>query len=84
MTRVLTGEPVTVSFMAPFSRIWVDAEATVARVVHGRRPSDRGAMALGLSFHNIDEAARALLRRNLADLPPPLPRFRFGDGPSPN
>lgn len=76
IARVLTGEPVLVSFMAPFSRIWVDAEATVARVVHGRRNGDRG-MALGLSFDAIDEVARALLRRALRDIPPPLPSRAF-------
>jgi len=81
IARVLTGEEVIVSFMAPFSRSWIDAEATVARVVHGRRPGDRG-MALGLCFHNIDEVARALLRQNLRGLPPPLPRFRLADASS--
>jgi hypothetical protein len=79
IARVLTGEEVIVSFMAPFSRIWIDAEATVARVVHGRRPGDRG-MALGLYFHNIDQVSRALLRHNLEGMPPPLPSFRLDEG----
>jgi hypothetical protein len=74
-TRVLTGERVLVSFMAPFTRIWVDAEATIARVSHGRRPGDRGP-ALGVSFDNIDDVSRRLLRRNLVGLPPPLPAKR--------
>ena len=39
---VLTGEPVLVSFRLPRSLYWFDAQATVARVVHGRRPGDRG------------------------------------------
>lgn len=72
---VLTGEDVIVSFMAPYSRIWVDAEATVSRVIHGRRDGDRGP-GLGLCFENIDEVARALLRQNLKSVPPPLPGRR--------
>ncbi|MEJ7734133.1 MAG: PilZ domain-containing protein [Polyangiaceae bacterium] len=76
MTRVLTGENLIVSFMAPFTRTWVDAEATVARVDHGRRPGDSG-MSLGLFFDHIDEHARALLRLNLASVPPPLPGWRL-------
>jgi hypothetical protein len=73
IARVLTGEPVIVTFMAPFSRTFIDAEATVARVVHGRRPGD-GGMALGLSFDGIDSWARALLGHALRGLPPALPR----------
>ena len=75
MSRVLTGESLIVTFMAPFSRTWVDAEATVARVDHGRRPNDDG-LSLGLFFDHIDEHARALLRLNLASVPPPLPGWR--------
>lgn len=69
---VLTGEPLLVSFMAPYSRVFVDAEATVARVVHGRRDGDRG-LALGVAFDGLDRFARALLAQRLAGLPPPLP-----------
>lgn len=74
-TRVLTGENVIVSFMAPFSRQWIDAEGTIARVVHGRRATDRGS-SLGVSFDNIDEVSRVILRNRLASLPPSLPRGR--------
>lgn len=70
--NVLTGEDVLVTFRAPFTRTWVDAEATVARVIHGRRPGDRG-RCLGLHFERLDEVARALLRTNLRGLPPPIP-----------
>ncbi len=70
--NVLTGEDVIVSFLAPFTRLWVDAEAVVTRVVHGRRPGDRG-HCLGLRFQGIDDVARALLRANLRGLPPPMP-----------
>jgi hypothetical protein len=71
-SRVLTGEKVFVSFMAPFSRYWIDLEATVARVVHGRRATDYRP-AFALYFDSIDEVSRALLRKNLAGTPPPLP-----------
>lgn len=62
--RVLTGEPVIVTFQAPFSLRWIDAEATVARVLHGRRPTDRG-RALGLRFDALAAAARAALSAEL-------------------
>jgi hypothetical protein len=55
---VLTGEPVLVSFKAPFSEAWIDAEATVARVVHGRRPGDRG-RRLGIQLDYMEPRARA-------------------------
>jgi hypothetical protein len=61
---VLTGEPVIVSFAVPFGRRWVDAEATVARVVHGRRRGDRGT-AMGLSFDYVEADARAALEEQL-------------------
>jgi hypothetical protein len=70
---VLTGEPLLVSFRAPRSRRWLDAEAVVARVVHGRRPGDQG-RRLGLSFHGLDAEARQLLFRQLRDQPPAGPR----------
>jgi hypothetical protein len=70
--RVLTGEELLVSFRPPRSRRWVDLQATVARVVHGRRPSDRG-RCLGLSFHGVGEADRRLLFQHLRGLPAPEP-----------
>jgi hypothetical protein len=66
--RVLTGESLIVSFMAPYSRSFVDAEATVARVVHGRRDGD-GGFALGLSIDWMDRIARELIRGQIAHLP---------------
>jgi hypothetical protein len=70
--RVLTGEPVIVSFRLPMSSWWFDAEATVARVVHGRRPGDVG-RCFGLSFETLEEDVSAFLRRALRGVPPPLP-----------
>jgi hypothetical protein len=70
---VLTGEEVIVSFPIPRTRIIVDAAATVARVVHGRRPTDRHRRALGIAFDSIAPEHRRLLRASLRDIPPPLP-----------
>ena len=70
--RVLTGEELIVSFRAPRSSRGFDAQATVARVVHGRRPSDRG-RCLGVEFHSIDESWRYDLFRSLRGLPAPEP-----------
>ena len=69
--RVLTGETVIVSFRIPGT--WIDAEGTVTRVVHGRRPSDEG-MAVGIVFDVISPASRAALAGWLHGRPPPLPR----------
>jgi c-di-GMP-binding flagellar brake protein YcgR len=70
---VLTGEEVIVSFPVPRSRVIIDAAATVARVVHGRRPTDRHRRALGISFDSIEPEQRRLLRASLRHIPPPLP-----------
>ena len=43
--RVLTGEPVIVTFRLPESDRWFDAMGTVARVVHGRRTT--GVISVG-------------------------------------
>jgi hypothetical protein len=70
--RVLTGEELVISFRAPMTKLWLDCTATVARVVHGRRPNDWGT-CLGVSFEAMDDATRALLRKELRGLPPPMP-----------
>jgi hypothetical protein len=70
---VLTGEEVIVSFPIPHTRVIVDTSATVARVVHGRRPTDRHRRALGISFDAIEPEERRLLRASLRHIPPPLP-----------
>lgn len=78
-TRVLTGEELLVSFRSPRSNIWFDAQATVARVVHGRRPGDRG-RCLGLLFHSVAESASRSLFRQLRGLPAPEPSRPLGFG----
>jgi hypothetical protein len=51
---------------------WLDCEATVARVVHGRRPSDR-ARGLGLQFHSLGSDTKRALDVAMRRIPPPLP-----------
>jgi c-di-GMP-binding flagellar brake protein YcgR len=73
---VLTGEEVIVSFPIPRTRVIIDAVATVARVVHGRRPTDRDRRALGIAFDSIEPEHQRLLRASLRHIPPPLPSRR--------
>jgi hypothetical protein len=69
--EILTGEPLIVSF--PIPGIWIDAEASVSRVIHNRRPGDDG-LAIGITFDVISPTARAALAAYLHGRPPPLPR----------
>lgn len=69
---VLTGEPLIVAFRLPESAWWFDAEATVARVVHGRRPGDTG-RCVGIAFDVIDSAVQYFLHTALRGVPPSLP-----------
>jgi hypothetical protein len=70
-THVLTGESLIVSFAIP--GMWIDAEATVTRVVHGRRPGDDG-LAVGVVFDRISPSTRAALVGYLHARKTPLPR----------
>lgn len=70
-SRILTGEQLLVSFCTPRSKVWLDVEATVARVIHGRRPTDQG-RSLGLSFQAMAESDRIHLFEGLRGLPPAL------------
>lgn len=65
---VLTGEQLIVSFQLPQDGTWVDAEARVARVVHGRRPGETQ-RCLGLVFEKVDDAAHLALARELLRSP---------------
>jgi len=65
---VMTGDRLIVSFRLPDSDTWVDAEATVARVIHGRRPGEH-MRALGLVFDVIDEDAHLALAHQLLERP---------------
>jgi hypothetical protein len=70
---VLTGEDVLVAFRAPKTSAWFHCQATVARVVHGRRAED-GGRCLGIAFDSLDLWSQMILGDKLRGLPPPLPR----------
>ncbi len=67
------GESLIVSFKATQLGLWFDTEASVTRLIKGRRPGDRGP-AIGLSFSSLDRVKRLILRGHLRRVPPPLPR----------
>lgn len=73
--RVLTGDAVIVSFFEPVSARWFDLEATVARVIHGRRAGD-GERSVGLSFTGLRGEARVALESALRMRVPALPKRR--------
>lgn len=73
----LTGERLIVSFQIPHSGHWVDAEATVARVVHGRRPGEH-TRGLALALDNVEDIPKMLLGRALRRCPPAPPGHRAG------
>lgn len=66
---VLTGEVLLFSFKVPHFDVWVDAEAVVTRVLHGRRPGE-SARSLGLEFFGMAPWQRYLLQQALAMVPP--------------
>jgi hypothetical protein len=70
--RILTGEEVVVCFKPPSSNRFVDALGHVARVLHGRRPGDRG-RCLGIELYAMDEDDRHHLWQSLRGLPAPEP-----------
>ena len=71
--RVGAGEAMIVSFEIPGA--WIDAEATVTRVIEGRRPGDDG-LAIGVRFDVIAPSSRAALAAFLHGRPPPLDSLR--------
>jgi PilZ domain len=74
---VLTGEEVIVSMRFPATGEWLDAEAVVTRVLHGRRPGET-ARCLGLEFGKLDRRGWLSIHRNLGRTPPAPPRARPG------
>jgi hypothetical protein len=66
-TSVLTGEELLVLFRSP-SGDWYDYDATVARVLHGRRHCDRR-RAVGIAFDPIDPWREILLCEALRRAP---------------
>lgn len=74
---VVTGEKVFVSFQLPGTNDWIDATATVRRVLHGRRPSEV-TRKLGLEFDDVGPYGRFLIRRALKRAPLAPPGARPG------
>ena len=74
---VLTGERVLVSFQLPHSLYWVDAEGTVTRVVHGRRPGEH-TRAFAIELDGISGLTRYMIEHALGCLPPVPPSYRAG------
>ncbi len=74
MDPVPVGESVIVSFRATELGLWFDTDATVQRVLRGRRPGDPRGEALGLSFGSLESVSRLILRSHLKRLPPPVPK----------
>ena len=73
---VALGENVVIAFRAPgIEPVWIDAEAEIARVVHGYRVGDPGYCA-GLRFTYLERSSRHELLSRLAGLPPPVPQRR--------
>ena len=73
----LTGERILVSFRIPRSTIWVDAEATVTRVVHGRRPGEFS-RSLAIEFDSLEALPRFMLEEALRIVPPAPPKSAPG------
>jgi hypothetical protein len=67
------GENVFVSFRATGLGLWFDTEASVTRLVRGRRPGDKG-KAVGIRFSTLSGVKRLILRGHLRRIPPPVPR----------
>lgn len=73
----LTGERIIVSFRVPRSTVWIDAEATITRVVHGRRPGEFS-RSLAIEFDDLDALPRFMLREALRVVPPAPPKSAPG------
>lgn len=81
------GERVLMSLRIPRTRMWVDAQGEVTRVVRGRRltrptpfsPNRRPteSQGVGIRFCDMDATTRALLQSGLEGLPPPAPQRRL-------
>ncbi len=80
---ILTGERVILSFQLPNSLHWVDTEALVTRILHGRRPGEytRG---VALELDGLSGLNRFMLERALKHMLPAPPRYRPGRRENPN
>jgi hypothetical protein len=65
---ILTGEELLVSLKSPRADRWYDCNATVARVLHGRRRRDRR-RAVGIAFDRLDVWSELMLCEDLRAAP---------------
>jgi len=72
---VQLGDQLMVIFRTPTGGVWLDAEAEVARIIHGWRAQDPG-YCMGLRFTYLERPDRNELLCRLAGLPPPIPQRR--------
>jgi len=72
---VLTGQRLILSF--ELGGQWIDAEVSVARVAHGRRPGER-TRGLGLELEHVDGATRRHIADVLESFPIAPPCWRPG------
>jgi hypothetical protein len=66
---VLTGEELLVTFKSPVDNRWFDCEATVARVLQGRRRHDER-RAVGIAFASMDPWTEIVLCDHIRTAPP--------------
>jgi hypothetical protein len=78
---VLTGERLIVSFPG-LRGAWIDAEAVVARVIHGRRAGEY-TRSLGVCFERLDAESRRALQQLLSFHLPTAPGARLERRASP-
>ena len=71
---VLTGERLIASFRLPRSGAWIDVEATVTRVAHGRRSGEH-TRSFALQFDELSLRSQKMLEHTLRKAPasPPMP-----------
>jgi hypothetical protein len=70
---IAPGDLLRVCFKATPMELWFYTDATATRILHGRRPRERG-RSLGLRFETLGALSRLILRGALRRVPPPLPQ----------
>jgi hypothetical protein len=70
---VAIGDRFFVCFRSTQFGIWFYTDATATRILHGRRPKDRGP-GLGLRFGSLSALSRMMIRGALRRVPPHLPQ----------
>jgi hypothetical protein len=74
---VVTGERVIASFRLPRSGAWIDVEATVSRVAHGRRSGEH-TRSFAIEFDELSLRSQKMLEHTLRKAPVSAPCARPG------